>query len=158
MDYEEYYAVYMDSVRRWGDQATSIYPYALFENIRDAEKKCPEAIKLWLARVNGRVGAGALVFYQGRHAVSWHAATGEDYYAESPANALQMAIIEDAFERGFSFYDLNPSGGHKGTERFKIGMGAVERSFTKVNLQPGILWKLYRGLNTARLRIIGSAS
>lgn len=157
-DYEEYYEVYMDSLQRWGDRATSNYPYALFRNIQEAEAKYPGAIKLWLARIKGRVAAGALVFYHGRHAVSWHAATRGADYEKSPANALQMDILEDAFSRGFSFYDLGSSSGHKGVERFKIGMGAAEWSLAKVNYEPGLLWKACTALRAVKTRVTGAAS
>jgi hypothetical protein len=157
-DYQEYYQIYKDSQRRWGDRATSSYPYQLFENIQKAAMKNSESIKLWLARVNGLLGAGALVFYHGRHAVSWHAATSEAAYPASPANALQMAIIEDAGERGLAWYDLNPSGGYSGTARFKQAMGATDWPFKKAILKPGILWKMYRGTAATKFKWKGRRS
>ena len=146
-DFDEYYAVYLDALRRWGERATSRYPEALFTNLWHLATRSRDAVKLWVARAQGHVAAGAVVLYHQRHAVSWHAATREDDYATSPANALQMAIIEDACRRGFRWYDLNPSGGHSGVARFKKGLGARDLSFDCGVLETGALGRLSQPLS-----------
>jgi CelD/BcsL family acetyltransferase involved in cellulose biosynthesis len=137
---DEYYEVYRSALQRWGARATSNYPKSLFEHLWRTASAHRDAIRLWLAHCDGRVAAGAVVFYHGQHAVSWHAATREEDYAFSPANALQMAIIEDACRRNYRWYDLNPSGGHAGVARFKQGLGAIELAFETAYVPPGMLW------------------
>ena len=126
----EYFSVYEDSLRRWGERATSRYPRALFENLfeKSHSESMSRRIDIWLAWLQGRVSAGAIVLRQGQHAVSWHAVTRESDFKARPANALQMAILQDACASDFRWYDLNPSGGHEGSTRFKLSMGAQEHA------------------------------
>ncbi len=121
-DYEEYYSVYKDSIRRWGKRTTSHYSFKLFENIYNSQNK---NIRLWLALIENEVIGGALVFYWNNHVVWWHGASIEKFFSYCPANLLQTKIIKDACERGYRYYDFNPSGGHKGVEKFKESFGAV---------------------------------
>lgn len=126
-DFQAYYGAYRDSLRRWGDNATSRYPWRLFQNGYCLGQEFPEHLKLWLAELDGEVIAGAWVFYWNRHAVWWHGAAYEESFPYKPANVLQADIIEDACEHGYRYYDFNPSGGHEGVARFKRSFGAQER-------------------------------
>jgi hypothetical protein len=116
-----YYAVYQDSIRRWGAQARSCYPESLFHHLLAAGE--PFA-RLWLARAQGEIVSGALVLSWGPVAVYWHGATLERAFALRPSHAVVMAAIEDAIARGCRWFDFNPSGGLEGVIRFKEGFGA----------------------------------
>ncbi|HKY34055.1 MAG TPA: GNAT family N-acetyltransferase [Candidatus Polarisedimenticolia bacterium] len=122
--YRSYYEVYEDSLKRWGAGATSRYPWRLLEAGRGLSLDHPGTMELWTARQDGRMAAGAWVFYWNRHAVYWHGATRADALALSPGHLLHARIIEDACARGLAWYDFNPSGGHEGVARFKSGFGA----------------------------------
>jgi lipid II:glycine glycyltransferase (peptidoglycan interpeptide bridge formation enzyme) len=89
-------------------------------------------IKLWLARVNGRVAAGALCFSHARHAVYWHGASRAESQRSRAANLLHAHIVEDACARGLWWYDFNPSTGLAGVEAFKKSFGAVRRDCSTV--------------------------
>lgn len=115
-DWDEYYAVYLDSIKRWGDSATSFYKKNLFYSLMEKEK-----IKLWLAFFDGRVISGCLCFYHNKHVVYWHGAALQDYFKLGSVHALQAELIKNALENGFLFYDFNPSGNHDGVVRFKKG-------------------------------------
>lgn len=125
--YRDYHEVYLRSLSRWGKKATSRYPWRLFEAGCELGLSLPDNMRLWLAEAEGRVLAGAWVFYWNRHAVYWHGATDEAYSSHRPANVLHAHVIEDACARGYLWYDFNPSGGHEGVVRFKRSFGAVER-------------------------------
>lgn len=120
-DYKAYYNIYQDSLKRWGDKATSRYKFNLFENIYNSKSK---NIKLFLALVDKKIISGALLFYCGNHIVWWHGATLSDFFKHYPANFLQNEIIKESCESGHKYYDLNPSGGHEGVMKFKDGFGA----------------------------------
>jgi hypothetical protein len=121
-DVSAYYAVYRDSLRRWGERARGKpYPEALFHALL-AEGET--FARLWLARASGEVVSGALVLSWGEGAVYWHGATLERAFALRPSHAVVMAAIEDAIERGCRWFDFNPSGGLEGVIRFKEGFGA----------------------------------
>lgn len=123
-DYRAYFGAYEDSLRRWGEMATKQYPWALFENGFYLAQNYPENIKLWLAIVEEEVVAGAWVFYWNQHVDWWHGAAYESYFDHSPNNVLQTQIIKDALEKGYRYYDFNPSGGLENVARFKGRFGA----------------------------------
>ena len=120
-DYREYYNIYEDSLKRWGDNATSRYGFNLFENICNLKSK---NIKLFLAMLDEKIISGALLFYCGNHIVWWHSATLSDFYRYNPVKFMQNEIIKKSCENGYKYYDFNPSGGHEGVIKFKEGFGA----------------------------------
>jgi lipid II:glycine glycyltransferase (peptidoglycan interpeptide bridge formation enzyme) len=97
------------------------YPYVLFTNIHE---RGGENVRLWLVKKDGDVAAGACVFYHNQHAVYWHGAMAERFSELRPANLLHFEIIRDACQRGFRWYDFNPSGPNEGVVRFKDSFGA----------------------------------
>jgi hypothetical protein len=124
-DYRSYFDVYRDTLRRWGDRATSVYPWRLFEVGHELARAHPGHLRLWLTEVGERVIGGAWVFYWNRHVDYWHGASYEDYFDRRPNNVLHVEILRHAIEHGYGYYDLNPSGGHEGVARFKDGFGAT---------------------------------
>ena len=130
-DYVDYFKVYEDSLRRWGDNASSRYSFNLFENIYNMKSK---NIKLHLAVVDGKTVSGILMFYHRNHLVYWHGATLEDYFKYNPSKYLQNEVIIDSYENGYKYYDFNPSGGHKGVINFKEGFGAEKINFENYTL------------------------
>jgi hypothetical protein len=121
-DWQEYFHVYTDSLRRWGDAASSRYDWALFNEIRN---RSSENIILWTARYSDRLIAGALCFYAPRHVAYWHGAALEEFFALRPVNYLLYEVIKDACARSLWWFDFNPSGGHQGVARFKKSFGAL---------------------------------
>lgn len=119
-DWRAYFALYEESLRRWGDAASSRYRWELFDGIR----RCPSPhVRLWLARLDGAVIAGALCFYAARHAVYWHGAAGQAHFELRPVNLLMQEAVRDACDRGLAWFDFNPSGGHEGVRQFKLSLG-----------------------------------
>ncbi|MFZ5518903.1 MAG: lipid II:glycine glycyltransferase FemX [Candidatus Zhuqueibacterota bacterium] len=125
-DYQEYYEMYQDSLDRWGDRASSFYPFELFHHI--FELNSPH-IKLWLAKVDGIIIAGSLVFSYNNHVVAWHGAARRSHFEYRPNNLLYAQIIRDAYNQGYRYFDFNPSGGHEGVVHFKESFGAVRKYF-----------------------------
>lgn len=125
-DYQQYFATYLDSQIRWGDRTTSQYPWQLFAHGFALSQEYPEQIKLWLAEFENIVIAGAWAFYWNQHVVWWHGAALADYFYCNASNVLQAAIIKDALEKGYRYYDFNPSGGHEGVAQSKKHYGAEE--------------------------------
>jgi hypothetical protein len=126
-EWERYYNLYMDSVRRWRAGGPSlkprkVYPLSLFKRIY--ENRTGNEI-LWLAVKGGEPVAGALFFYWGRHAVSWHGAAASAHFGLRPNNLLYWEILLDAERRGYEIFDFNPSGGYGGVESFKKHFGAA---------------------------------
>lgn len=120
-DWQAYCQVYLDTLRRWGDRASSSYSEHLFLQMF---QKRSSNIKLWLAFYEDKVVAGAVCFYAGRHAVYWHGAALEETFKLRPVNLLMYEVIKDACENGYEWFDFNPSGGHPGVVAFKKSFGA----------------------------------
>ncbi len=131
--WREYYAMYEDSLQRWGETVSSRYSWKLLEIIADQQSK---NIELWLAKYEGRSIAGALCFYAKNHVVYWHGAAYSEYFELRPVNLLMYEVIKHACEHGYSWFDFNPSGGHQGVMKFKQSFGAEGLDcpvFIKVN-------------------------
>ncbi|MFW6089830.1 MAG: GNAT family N-acetyltransferase [Gemmatimonadota bacterium] len=123
-DYRRYYTVYQAALRRWGDRASSRYPWRFFRNGQRLAARHPDRIKLWLAALADEVVAGAWIFYWGGHATYWHGASNDRAREVNAANVLLADAIRDATERDLRFFDFNPSGGHEGVAAFKRRFGA----------------------------------
>jgi hypothetical protein len=135
-DYQEYYKVYQDSLRRWGKGATSSYSFELFRNIFEAKNS---DIRLWIASVKGRTVAGVLVLYCNNHAVYWHGSSLEEYFEYCASNLLHVEIIKDTCNKGYRYYDFNPSGGHEGVAKFKKSFGAEQRRILRWQWEPKLI-------------------
>jgi hypothetical protein len=122
-EWKEYYLVYLDSLRRWGESALSKIEWDFFHKLfrRDSPY-----IKLWLARDGSLVIAGALCFYSKKHIVCWHAASLEKYFSKRPMNFLFMETMRDGCANGYSWFDFNTSAHLDGVKTFKKRFGASE--------------------------------
>jgi len=119
--WREYYAIYEDSLKRWGEKVSSRYSWKLFEIIADRHSK---NIELWLAKFEDNSIAGALCFYAKNHVVYWHGAAYSEHFGFRPVNLLMYEVIKHACQQGYSWFDFNPSGGHEGVMKFKQSFGA----------------------------------
>jgi CelD/BcsL family acetyltransferase involved in cellulose biosynthesis len=119
-EWKQYYDVYAETLQRWGDSATSRYGWGLFKSLFGMKS---EHIKLWTATHSGRMIAGCVIFYAKRHVAGWHASTLSDCFEFRPQHYLNYEILKDACDRGYRWYDLNPSGGHERVKEMKKHFG-----------------------------------
>ena len=122
-DWRKYYAVYLDSIDRWGYKAKFVYPFGLFENMFACQS---DNIKLYLAIVNGKVVSGALALFHNKHVVGWHGSTFKEFFSYHPWYLLMNQITKDACKGGYRWFDFNPSGGHEGVIKNKKGFGTTK--------------------------------
>jgi hypothetical protein len=146
-EFRAYYEVYEDTLRRWGDRTLIKYPYRLFEQIYRCNS---DGIQLWVARVDGQIASGAINLYMNGHVVGWHAATRESYFRYQPFALLVAEMIRDACQRGFSCFDLGPSGGLKGVETYKRELAPQTKHFYSYRWQDNRLYYAY-----SKLRHVG---
>jgi hypothetical protein len=121
-DWRNYYAIYQDSLKRWGESASSRYEWSLFNDIFQRRSS---QIRLWLALHKENIIAGVLCFYARKHAVYWHGAALHKYFDLRPVNLLLYEVVHHACAEGYRWFDFNPSGGHEGVAAFKRSFGAV---------------------------------
>ncbi len=119
-DWRAYFAIYEQTLTRWGSEAPSPYDWPMFEHFAG----CSDAtISLWLAEHDARPIAGAVCVHSHVHCSYWHGAAATDALHLRPVNLLHVEIIRAMCERRIHWYDFNPSGGHAGVERFKRSFG-----------------------------------
>jgi hypothetical protein len=120
-EWRAYYRVYQDTLGRWGHEPDEGYPWKLFQSM--AELESPH-VTLWIGRYDGAIVSGELCLYAKQHVVSWHAATLKDYLRSDIAKVQIFHVIEDAYARGYRWFDFNPSAGLGGVQVFKESFNA----------------------------------
>ena len=150
-----YYALYQESLRRWGDGATGFFPRSLFRNI----VTMPESgggIQLQLALRDGVVIGGIIVVYHGAQAIYWHGVSDATDTSVRPSPFLLVSAIQDACANGCRWFDLMGPNRHlKGVQHFKDGFAAQRipyDAYYSLNSIRGILFSRYRKLKERRLR------
>lgn len=124
-DFEAYYTIYEDSLRRWGNNATSKYEWTFFKELYNKQSNSEV---LWLADLDNTPVSGALCFYSGQIVTYWHGAALERYFNMRPVNLVMHEVIKHACQESYSWFDFNPSGGHEGVRAFKRSFGAEPMS------------------------------
>jgi len=133
-DWLNYYQVYEITVNRWGNRLLGEkYSWNLFHDI--FRRNSPN-VELWLAIYQDKIVSGELCFHSKKHFVCWHGASMENYFSIRPRNLLLYEVIKKACEKGYSWFDFNPSAGLKGVKAFKEGFGAEALKCPIVRLQP----------------------
>jgi hypothetical protein len=125
-DYQAYFRIYRETLKRWGKSGSKGYPLKLFLNCLELGH---DHVKLWLAEKDSHPLAGILTFSWNDNIIYWHGCCREDSFKYYPNNLLHVTVIQKACEEGYRVYDLNPSGGHEGVVRFKQSFGAETVSF-----------------------------
>ena len=123
-----YRRLYEAATTAWGYDEPP-YPPDLFGALVDSG-----ATELWLARLEGRVVAGALLLRGSDDVFYWSGAMDREHQGTAPSNAVIRAAIESACERGLSYFDFGASGTLAGVERFKTSFGAEPRQFRSVTI------------------------
>jgi hypothetical protein len=121
-DWEAYYAVYQDSISRWGSNLTSSYDWKLFRTMFELHS---DFIRLWIANFGNKTIAGALCLYANNHVAYWHGASLQNYFNLRSSNLLLYEAIKNACTEGYSWFDFNPSSDHAGVEAFKKSFGTI---------------------------------
>lgn len=151
-DWRQYYALYEESLARWGENTTSVYSYALFDALRQRLDD-PERMSLWLAEVpmaalsgsgDSVIAAGYLTFYHNRHVVPWHGAGSKEMFRFGVTQALFHHMMADAARRGFTYFDLTGSSGLRGVAAFKSRFGTQEMLYEGSLNQVGLYGLLAR--------------
>jgi len=137
-EWEKYYHLYQDSIRRWGKSASNNYKLDLFLILKKLD---PAVCKLWVAIAEDKIISGCLCFYHNQHVVYWHGASLESHFHLKPVHVLQHHIIKNAKEAGYFWYDFNPSGGHEGVVKFKNGFG-TDKMKTNTYVSKSTLFKI----------------
>lgn len=91
--------------------------------------------QLWFARLDGEPIGGGVVFFGSDELFFWSAAMRRDFGKYRPSNALNLALIRAACERGVHWYNLGASEGLEGVARFKHDLGATSVPYSALSLR-----------------------
>ena len=117
---DRYYAMLEESAIRWGRERPT-FPKRLLEAL---VARGGDDVEIWFATFEGEAIAGGVMLYGSDEANFWSAAMRSDFGTLRPSNALNVALITAAAERGVRWYNLGESEGLPGVARFKQGLGA----------------------------------
>lgn len=162
---ETYYALHCRTRRHHG---VPPQPFRFFKNIHRHVIGAGRGF-VALARSAERPVAGAVFFYQGRHALYKFGASDLQFQQLRPNNLLMWEAIKYCAENGFADLHLGRTSlSNEGLRRFKRGFGAAEEriEYTKHDLLRGVfvtdvdravgpLNILFRTLPLPLLRLLG---
>lgn len=146
-DVDAYYAIYRDSLRRWGAGARGFYPRALFRNLfRSSE--FGRGIRLLLARKDGAVIGGIVVLHHGTQTTYWHGASHAAHASAHPSPFLLVSALREACAAGQHWFDFGSQDRHmQGVQHFKDGFASqrlVYDAWYSSNSVRGLLFTRYR--------------
>jgi hypothetical protein len=132
-----YYAMLEAASAQWPSGKPSI-EYRLLEEVM---QHGGDDAQLWFARVDGVPVAGGVILFGSDELFFWSAAMDRAASAFRPSNALNVALLETACERGVRWYNLGASEGLEGVSRFKDDLGATPIAYRELRAsRPALVW------------------
>jgi len=122
-----YYEMLRAASERWGIGQPH-FPKALLDGLLLTGGN---DVEIWFAEQDGHPIGGGIVLYGSQELFFWSAAMRPEYARLRPSNALNVALIRAACERGARWYNLGASEGLAGVARFKRGLGATEVEYAE---------------------------
>lgn len=117
---DRYYALLEASAKRWGLTQAPISKGLIDALLAQGAQK----VEIWFARAEDCDLGGGIVFIGSQELFFWSAAMLAEHGRLRPSNALNVALIKSAAQRGLHWYNLGASEGLPGVARFKKEMGA----------------------------------
>jgi len=153
---DEYFNIYQQSLRRWGEGANGFYPRRLFRNLFAMTGFGGDA-KLWIARKDGLLIGGIIMLYHGKQAVYWHGVSDVAHSSLHPSPFLLITAMQDACANGFRWFDfMGPNQHLKGVQHFKDGFASQRvpyNAYYARNSVKGLLFTRYRRFKEHKLRL-----
>jgi serine/alanine adding enzyme len=115
---EGFYPVFARNMR---DLGTPVYPRQMFEEVL---KAFPESAQMFVVEYEGATIAGALCLEFRDRVVVPLASSLREHRNLCPNNLLYWRMIQEAIERGLSWFDFGRSTPNQGTYQFKAQWGA----------------------------------
>jgi hypothetical protein len=103
----------------------------------------PEHAQLWVARLDGRMIAGSVIFTYGEHQTPYVGGFDRAYRGYDPNNLLYAESMKWGAREGFQYFNFLSSAGIKGVEHFKSSFG-TQRLFFNYYLYEHPLLRLVR--------------
>ncbi len=131
-EWKEYFQLYQESIKRWGDRASNNYLPSLFEIIAALKD---DFVDLLFLRKNNEMVCGGIYFKYKNRIHWWHGALGNNYTKTGASFYFQSNVLS-YFKSNYEILDLGSSGGHVGVDKFKERIGAKKMSYHYIKKQP----------------------
>jgi CelD/BcsL family acetyltransferase involved in cellulose biosynthesis len=99
--------------------------------------------QLWVARIEGRMIAGCVVFTRGEHQIPYVGGFDREYRGYDPNNLMYAEAMKWGSRQGYRYFNFLSSAGIKGVEHFKSSFG-TQRIFFNYYLYENPIFKLLR--------------
>lgn len=99
--------------------------------------------QLWVARLEGRMIAGCVVFTHGEHQTPYVGGFDREYRGYDPNNLMYAEAMKWGARQGYRYFNFLSSAGIKGVEHFKSSFG-TQRIFFNYYLYENPVLKLLR--------------
>jgi hypothetical protein len=133
---DDFHRMYLEGARRWGIEHAE--PREVFDGL---EACLGDKFSLWIARLQRKAVAGAIVLSHCNTAYLLYEVSSVSHWGLRPNNLLYAAAIDSACREGLQFFDFLPSDRLSGVEAFKESFGAVKLKYNVYRI-PG---RLYSG-------------
>ncbi len=134
--WKTYYAIYCDTLSRWGSKAIYKLDWEIFNILFKKNNSCS---KLWLVWNEGKAIGGGICFYSHGKIITWHISSLTAFHKLRPINMFKYSIIRDGIEKNYAWLDFETAGRNKGLQDFKKSFGPEEKMCDMiVNWHPAI--------------------
>lgn len=126
-DFNSYFLIWKESQQtKKLKTKIKLYTKHFFESL--AKQNHP-AIKLYLAKFQGKVISGIIVFVYGNNAMYWQSATLSDFRKLGANNLLLDRAIKDACAENLEYFDFGASPNLPKVKQFKSAFGPEEVTY-----------------------------
>jgi hypothetical protein len=142
---DEYYAMLSAAAARW-ERGRPSFSKSL---LRAVVEYGGQDVEIWFARFENAPIAGGVILFGADELMFWSAAMLPEHSTLRPSNALNVALIRRAAERGVRWYNLGSSEGLPGVKRFKEGLGADSVAYASFE-RTSALYAAYRKMRSGK--------
>jgi CelD/BcsL family acetyltransferase involved in cellulose biosynthesis len=136
--YNDFCHLYRETARPWERKPPFDEPF--FACLARLEER---HVQLWVARHEGKMIAGCVIFTYGEHQIPYVGGFDRDYRGYDPNNLMYAEAMKWGARTGFRYFNFLSSAGIKGVEHFKSSFG-TQRLFFNFYLYENPLVRLLR--------------
>jgi hypothetical protein len=141
----EFARLYHDTARTW--ERRPPFGEAFFSRVAQLS---PAHAQLWVARLEGRMIAGAIIFTYGEHQIPYVGGFDRAYRGYDPNNLMYAEAMKWGARQGYRYFNFLSSAGIKGVEYFKSSFGTQRLFFNYYLYEHSLLRLLRAGLASVR--------
>lgn len=139
--YLDFCRLYRRTAQRW--ERGTVFGERFFAALAQLDER---HVQLWLARLEGRMIAGCVIFTYGEHQTPYVGGFDREFRGYDPNNLIYAEAMKWGARQGFKSFNFLSSAGIKGVEHFKSSFG-TQRLFFNFYLYENPFVRLLLRLN-----------